>query len=217
MSQSGLYIVIEGNDGTGKTTQVDLLAEYFRGQNREVVVVEEPGSDDPDKSTPIANEIRRLIKDGSLERAPEINLALFSMARRELWHQKIKPSLSGGAVVLSTRNYYSSLAYQGRGEGVSEAEILEMTKLFTDQRYMNPDVMVILTLDHDSRRRRIAQRGELEKPDTFESRPDDFQDRVNQAYIDIAAKRNLTTIDASASIDDIQAQIQQVIENYLQK
>ena len=78
---SGKYIVIEGNDGTGKTTQVELLASYFREQGKEVCVIEEPGSDDPEKSTQSANELRRLIKNGSLERAPEINLGLFSAAR----------------------------------------------------------------------------------------------------------------------------------------
>ena len=87
------------------------------GGGYEVCIVEEPGSDDPEKSTPAANELRRLIKNGDLERAPEINLGLFSAARGEIWREKIKPALDRGAIVLSARNYYSSLAYQGRGEG----------------------------------------------------------------------------------------------------
>ena len=80
---SGTYIVIEGNDGTGKSTQAGLLADYCRQQGREVIIVEEPGSDDPDKTTPIASYLRSLIKNGTLARDPEINLALFSAARRE--------------------------------------------------------------------------------------------------------------------------------------
>ena len=62
MSDAGKYIVIEGNDGTGKSTQVSKLAEYFRSIGRTVCVIEEPGSDDTEKSTPIANELRKVIK-----------------------------------------------------------------------------------------------------------------------------------------------------------
>lgn len=211
MNKEGLYIVIEGNDGTGKSTQVELLAAYLEENGHDVQVVEEPGSDDLDKSTPVANELRKLIKNGSLDRAPEINLALFSAARRELWQQKIAPALGRGAVVLSARNYLSTLAYQGRGEGLSEAEIMRMTALFTDERYMNPSLAVILTLDHSSRKERIAKRGELDHPDTFESRAADFQDRVNQAYVDIAEEWGIRAIDAGGSIDDIQAEIRQIV------
>lgn len=209
---SGTYIVIEGNDGTGKSTQVSLLAEYFREQGRETHIVEEPGSDDPDKSTPVANELRRLIKNGSLQRDGEINVGLFSAARRELWQHKIKPALDRGAVVMSARNYLSTLAYQGRGEGMSQAEIIRMTRIFTDERYMYPDIMLILTLDHATRAKRIAQRGALDNPDTFESRGSDFQDTVNQAYEDIARDYDIRTIDASGTIDDIQTEIRNAIK-----
>ena len=92
----GKYIVIEGNDGTGKSTQAELLADYFRAQNEKTLVVEEPGSSDLSKSTPVANYLRSLIKNGNLARSGEINLALFSAARRELWQQKIAPALEQG-------------------------------------------------------------------------------------------------------------------------
>ena len=205
--RAGRYIVVEGNDGTGKSTQVALLAdEYLRG-GYEVCIVEEPGSDDPEKSTPAANELRRLIKNGDLERAPEINLGLFSAARGEIWREKIKPALDRGAIVLSARNYYSSLAYPGRGEGMDEAEIIRMTRLFTDEHYMQPDVAVILTLSDAARAERIAMRGELKNPDTFESRGDDFQTRVNQAYIDIARQYNIPTIDAGGTVEEVRVAI----------
>ncbi len=191
----GYYIVIEGNDGTGKSTQIELLAEHFRELGREVCVVEEPGSDDLDKSTPVANELRRLIKNGNLARDPEINLGLFSAARHELWCKKIRPALGCGKVVLSSRNYLSTLAYQGRGEGVDEAEILRMTRIFTGERYMHPDAMIVLVLGDAARRERIAERDQLDNPDTFESREQTFQDRVNQAYTDIAKTYDIVTIE----------------------
>ena len=213
---SGKYIVIEGNDGTGKSTQVDLLAEYFKELGEEVCVVEEPGSDDPEKSTQSANELRRLIKNGSLERAPEINLGLFSAARGELWRENIKPALERGAVVLSARNYYSSLAYQGRGEGIDEAEILRMTRVFTDERYMKPDVAIILTLNDEKRSERIGYRGDLENPDTFESRGDDFQERVNRAYMEVAEQYGIMTVDASGTAKEVQAAIRERIAEKMQ-
>lgn len=209
----GKYIVIEGNDGTGKSTQVDLLAEWFIDRGEDVQIVEEPGSDDLEKSTPVANELRRLIKNGNLMRDPEINLALFSAARRELWQEKIQPALGRGAIVLSARNYFSTLAYQGRGEGLDEAEIMRMTRLFTSERYMKPDIMMILTLDDESRAERIAMRGDLENPDTFESREGDFQLRVNHAYAGLARGHGIQTIDAGGTIEEIQMRIQQLIGN----
>lgn len=213
MSEHGKYIVIEGNDGTGKSTQVDLLAEWLRGDGRSVQVVEEPGSDEPDKSTPVANELRAVIKNGSLQRSGEINLALFSAARRELWREKIEPALARGAIVLSARNYLSTLAYQGKGEGLGKQEILRVTRVFTGERYMSPDLTLVLTLGHEGRMRRIAERGELDNPDTFESRGGDFQDRVNDAYVEIAGEMDLPTIDASSPKEDVQQEVRKYIQS----
>ena len=187
---SGTYIVIEGNDGTGKSTQAELLADYCCQQGREVIIVEEPGSDDPGKTTPIASYLRSLIKNGTLARDPEINLALFSAARRELWQQKIEPALKRGAVVISARNYVSTLAYQGYGEGIDTRHIMKITRLFTSERYMRPDCIIILALDNENeRRKRIAKRSQsIDTSDTFESRGSNFQKRVDAAYRIIASK-----------------------------
>ena len=199
----GRYIVIEGNDGTGKSTQVELLAAHFQRQGLTVCVVEEPGSDEPEKSTPVADELRRVIKNGDLVRSPEINVVLFSAARRELWREKIKPALKRGEVVLSARNYISTLVYQGQAEGYDEAEILRLTKLFTDEKYLHPDVMIVLSLSHDKRAKRIAMRGELKNPDTFESRGQDFQEKITNGYLKIAKKYDIPVISADGTIEEI--------------
>ena len=210
--KKGKYIVIEGNDGTGKTTQVELLAEHFRKNGQAVQIVEEPGSDNLTNSTPVANELRKAIKNGSLERSPEINVLLFSAARRELWQKKIAPALNKGKIVLSARNYFSTLAYQGQGEGIDSAEILRLTKLFTNERYMNPDVLIVLVTSHDTRKKRIAKRGALLNPDTFESRNDAFQNTVNNAYAELATKYNLPTINAGQSIEEIHKQLIETVK-----
>ena len=203
MSCVGKYIVIEGNDGTGKSTQVAKLAEYFRARGQTVCVVEEPGSDDPEKSTPIADELRKVIKNGDLARSAVVNVALFSAARRELWREKIRPALERGKIVLSARNYISTLVYQGRGEGYDESEILRLTKLFTDERYLRPDIMIILSLSHDKREGRIAMRGELKNPDTFESRGQDFQEKVDDGYLEIAKDYDIAVVLADGNVEEV--------------
>ena len=203
MASLGKYIVIEGNDGTGKSTQVAKLADYFRERGRTVCVVEEPGSDDPEKSTPIADELRKVIKNGDLIRSAAVNVALFSAARRELWREKIQPALERGEIVLSARNYISTLVYQGRGEGCDESEILRLTKLFTDERYLRPDIMIILSLSHDKREERIAMRGELKNPDTFESRGQDFQEKVDDGYLEIAKEYDIPVVLADGNVEDV--------------
>lgn len=197
--RTGTYIVIEGNDGTGKSTQVELLTRHLQENGHDAIMIEEPGSEDPIKSTPVANYLRSVIKNGSLQRDAEINLALFSAARRELWEHKIAPALGRGAVVLSARNYFSTLAYQGRGEGLDEKHIIEVTRLFTSERYISPDLMLILTLEDEAERAaRINKRGTPESPDTFEARGQYFQSRVNQAYVELAREHSIQTI---ASLD----------------
>ena len=192
----GNYIVIEGIDGTGKSTQVELLARHYQSQGYVVTVVEEPSSDDPAQTTPIAHYLRTVIKNGNLRRDPEINLALLSTARRELWQQIIQPALERGETVLASRNYFSTLAYQGYGEGLSQEHIRHITGLFTSQRYLTPNHLIILTLDDEQERmHRIKQRGTpTTAPDTFETQEKDFQQRVHDGYRILARNHHIPTI-----------------------
>lgn len=208
---TGAYIVIEGNDGTGKSTQVDMLAAWLRERGREVVVIEEPGSDDAAKTTPVANEYRRVLKDGRFKLDPEVNLLLFSAARRELWFHKIEPALQRGVVVLSSRSYVSTLVYQGYGEGVAEDTIISMTKRFTHERYMSPDFVVVLFANDQTRQQRIAERGMTEAVDSFESRDDVFQQKINDGYQTVAKTHNIPLILAERSPADVHQQIIQEI------
>ena len=208
---TGAYIVIEGNDGTGKSTQVDMLAAWLRERGREVVVIEEPGSDDAAKTTPVANEYRRVLKDGRFKLDPEVNLLLFSAARRELWFHKIEPALQRGVVVLSSRSYVSTLVYQGYGEGVAEGAIINMTKRFTSERYMSPDFVVVLFANDQTRQQRIAERGMTEAVDSFESRDDVFQQKINDGYQTVAKTHNIPLILAERSPADVHQHILQEI------
>ena len=199
---NGNYIVIEGTDGTGKSTQVERLAARFDAMGREVVQFHEPGG------VEIANEIRSVIKNGDLARSAFTNLLLFTASRRENWLQTGLPVLERGGVVVSARDYTSTLAYQGYGEGLDVDMITDVTRMATDERYMNPDTTIILDIeDEQERERRIARRGELENPDTFESKDAEFQLRVREAYRDIARKRGLAVISAAQSMSEVEAAI----------
>lgn len=198
----GNYIVIEGQDGTGKTTQADLLQTYLESKNITVIHIKEPGG------SPVAEAIRNVILDSSLPRTSMTNALLFTANRHELWHAVIKPALEAGTWVICTRNYWSTLAYQGYGEGMDVNVISAITKTFTSNKYMQPDYGFILAFDNIAeRQKRIAKRGKLTMPDTFESKENDFQTRVQNAYHSIAEQLAVPVIDASQSIDAIHRDI----------
>jgi dTMP kinase len=204
---AGKYIVIEGTDGTGKSTQVGLLRAALAERGIESIEFHEP------EGAPIADAIRTVIKNGDLERDGYTNLLLFTAARHEIWQQRARPALTEGKWVIAARNYYSTLAYQGYGEGLNRDLIVETTERFTEPLYMQPDHSLILTLnDEAERRKRISQRGELEKPDTFESRDDSFQQRISDGYLAIAQAYNLPLISASQPIDVVSSEIKKHLE-----
>lgn len=201
----GKYIVIEGHDGTGKSTQVELIRERLATRGISSIEFHEP------QGTPIADEIRSIIKNGTLARDGVTNLLLFTAARHEIWNGA-KKALDQGVWVIAARNYFSTVAYQGYGEGLDLDLIIDTTRQFTDDGYMRPDLAVILTLDDENERNnRIGKRGELDHPDTFESRSDKFQQSVRQGYVELAQRMSLPTISAlqspEAICDDIDALI----------
>lgn len=200
-----MYIVIEGQDGTGKSTQAKLLADYFEKQGRKAVVMEEPDGD-----LPQAHDLHDIIltRDYSLE--PLTNVLLFTAARVELWRKIAEPALKRGEVVISARNYWSTLAYQGYGEGISRSKIIRLTKDLLPEKYFTPDHGFILTVPDATRLERQKNRGK--KVETFEARPDSFQQKVNAAYPKIARDFNLHLLDASGSVDDIFAAILKYIQ-----
>ena len=201
----GKYIVIEGHDGTGKSTQVGLIREKLAADGINSIEFHEP------QGSPIADEIRTVIKNGALERDGKTNLLLFTAARHEIW-KHAQAELDKGNWVVAARNYFSTLTYQGYGEGLDLELITSTTALFTNELYMQPDLAIILTLkDEQERAKRISQRGVLDTPDTFESRSEAFQTAVEQGYLAIAKEYSLPIISASQPKEAIASQIYQLI------
>ena len=191
-----MYIVIEGQDGTGKSTQAELLKKHFEGQGKQVVMLEEPDGD-----LPQAHDLHDMILTRGYNLEPSTNVLLFTAARVELWKKIAEPVLKNGGVVISARNYWSTLAYQGYGEGVSRNKIIRITKDLLPEKYVHPDYGFILVVPDEVRLARQKNRGKA--TETFEKKPSEFQQKVNAAYPKIAKEFNLQVIDASATIDEI--------------
>ena len=202
-----MYIVIEGQDGTGKSTQVELFAEYLRAQGKEVLTLHEPDGD-----LPQAHDIHDLIvikgKEYHLE--PLTNLALFMAARIELWRKLAEPVLKEGGVVISARNWWSSLAYQGYGEGVSRSRVARITHDLLPKRYVEPDKAAILTIPDKVREERERKRGKA--LEVYETKGNDFQTRVNHAYETIAKVLDIPVVDASGSIEEVFEELKKLFQ-----
>jgi len=143
----GLFIVLEGIDGTGKSTQTKQLAEWFREQGREVIASREP------TDGPWGTKIRATAATGRL--SPEEELEYFLRDRREHVEQLIAPALAAGKVVILDRYYFSTMAYQG-SRGVDPVEIRRQNEAFAPV----PDLLFILDLDVDTALTRIGGRGD---------------------------------------------------------
>ena len=193
-----MYIVIEGQDGTGKSTQARLIAEHFEKQGREVVVMDEPDGD-----LPGAHDLHDLIlvrgRDYGFDGLT--NVLLFTAARVELWRKVAEPVLRRGGIVVSARNWWSTLAYQGYGEGISRSRISRLTHECLPARYVKPDFGVILKVSDKVRLKRQGGRGKA--AETFEAKPDEFQARVNAGYLAVAKDFDVPVLDASGTIEEV--------------
>jgi len=212
VSARGKYIVIEGSDGTGKSEQAKRITNRLSKQGIKCL---EPPIEEPD-GVPTAAELRKIIKNGHLERDPWTNVILFTAARRLNWLQAMKPALDRGEWVVASRSWISTVTYQGYGEGIAIEKIKSFTREQVSPEYMNPDLAIILTLEDETiRNSRISQRGELEHPDTFESKSSDFQTSMQMGYMRIAQDNNIKTIDASFSLDEVETAIWNEVKTLL--
>jgi dTMP kinase len=172
---NGFFLVLEGGDGSGKTTQVEALAEWIRAKGHEVVVTKEPGS------TPVGKRLRSILLDvsssGLSHRAEAL---LYAADRAEHVESVVRPALERGAVVISDRYIDSSVAYQGAGRDLSPTEIARISRWATDG--LVPHLTVLLDLAPETARERFT-----EAPDRLESEPAEFHDRVRTGFLTLAA------------------------------
>lgn len=193
--QAGHYIVFEGGDAVGKSTAMELVAQKVRTElGMRVLTLEEPDSIRDETGTalvPMAETLRPIIKNGDLGRSALTNIYLFSAARRENWHQVMQRELEAGTWIVAARNWWSTVVYQGIGEGQSLDFIRQFTLEATDARYVQPDHAFILDVNEEERARRIADRKGLHLKDTFEKRPSEFQLAVGNGYRTLAQEEGI--------------------------
>ena len=127
-----------------------------------------------------------------------------------MYYYSLLPVLKDGGIVISARNYWSTLAYQGYGEGVSRSKIIRITKDLLPERYVHPDYGFILTVPDKVRYERQKGRGKAEE--TFEKKPNEFQQKVNAAYPKIAHEFGVKILDASGTIEEIFAEIKSYLK-----
>lgn len=202
----GRYIVLEGGDGTGKSTQLKLLLEWLRGCGIDCLLIEEPGG------APMSEALRVLIKDKTIVRDPKTNVLMFMAARVELGPTFDK--LKNGAWILSSRSYLSTIAYQGYGEGVDVEKIKQTAALWLPEVYLKPDREIILSLsDPAVNHARLQERNATAaQADTFESKGLEFADRVQQGYVELAQQNNRHLINADRSVEEIASDIRHIVQ-----
>lgn len=206
--ERGRYIVGEGGDGTGKSTQIEKLQTRLADIGIRSIQIHEPDGFEGSNILGLprvdrAIELRKVIKDGTIERSPWQNVLWFTESRKHNWEKAMLPALKMGVWVLAARNHISTKVYQGLAEGVPLDEIDEITRKEVGEQYLIPDVTVVFDTDQSTREARISLRGALETPDTFEMRGMDFQQKINDGYRTIAKKYNYPIIDASRSINEV--------------
>lgn len=190
----GLFIVVDGIDGTGKSTQVRRLGAWYQAHGREVVLSREP------TDGPWGLKLRESAATGRLSADEELHY--FLNDRRQHVAEIIAPSLAAGKVVILDRYYFSTMAYQG-SRGMDIAEIRRLNEAFAPV----PDLLLILDLDVDSAHSRIGARGDT--ANEFEKR--DSLTRCREIFLSLKDEPFARIIDSNGSLDEVESRIHAAI------
>ena len=209
---AGRFIVFDGPDGSGKSTQLVLLREYLTGQGVEVTVVRDPGG------TPIGQRIRSILLDKAHgEMTVECELMLYMASRAQLVAQVVRPALESGRCVLGDRYISATVAYQGAG-GVSAEAIRQAGMIAVGPTW--PDLTIILDLPVETGLSRVSSRSrrtseEFGRHDRMESRDIAFHEAVRSLFLDQAAEQaeKFAVVDAEGSIEEVHQRLRDLLEN----
>jgi dTMP kinase len=211
--RKGLFISFEGTEGSGKSTQVSLLAEHLRFQGYTVRTIREPGG------TPIGEEIRHTLKHSADNEAmtAETELLLMNASRAQLVREVIRPALEAGEIVICDRFYHSTIAYQGYGRQLD----LNMVNAIIDVAVgdTRPDIALLFVVQHEITSDRLLKR-QSTLPfmrDRIEEADRSFFERVARGYQAIAAAEpgRIQRIDASGTVAEIKSAIWKILQGRL--
>ena len=200
---AGTFLVLDGPDGAGKTTQAARLAAFLRDRGRTAVVLREPGA------TPAGEAIRDLLLDPETEIGSRAEMLLYQAARAQIIEAVVRPHLDDGKVVILDRFGYATAAYQGYGLGLDVREIHTVTRIATGG--LEPDHVFILDLPPE------VGLARLDGPkDRIEQRPLEYHQRVRDGFL--AEARLLgdraTLIDTTHTLEEVAAAIRAVAERF---
>jgi dTMP kinase len=202
----GFFITLEGIDGCGKSTQLDMLAESLRQRGFEVLTTRQPGG------TGIGQNIRALMIKEHNRLEPLAEVLLMMADRAQHVSEIIKPNLEAGRIVISDRYTDSSVAFQGYGRGLAIEKVEELNHLATGG--LTPDLTLLFDLEPESARRRLDNRVEKQTSDDspmkgFDEEKEEFHARVRQGYFDIAEKYadRFQVISANQTIAEIHEKV----------
>ena len=197
---AGLFITLEGGDGSGKSTQSALLAEWLSGQGRTVMLTREPGGTD------LGNEIRDIVLHRRGDIAPRAEALLYAADRAHHIATKVRPALDRGEIVLQDRYLDSSVAYQGAGRVLEPGEVRNLSLWAAED--LLPDLTILLDLDESVGRDRLRVRT---KYDRLEDEKQDFHARVRAAYLELAAAEpvRFIVLNATDSVESLASAIRE--------
>ncbi len=206
-----MIISFEGIDGSGKSTQAHRLMARLSREAKEIMYVREPGG------TEVSERIRDVLLDPSLTIFPFAEMLLFSAARSQLVQEKIKPFHARGGIIICDRFFDSTVAYQGGGRGVADADWLESFQR-TVTAGVWPDRTYLVDITVTEATKRLASRsGEKRLADRMEQAGGPFFERVRATYLSLAEKdpKRYVVIDGSGSEDEVESQIWKDVSSLL--
>jgi dTMP kinase len=207
---SGTFITFEGIDGSGKSTQMRLLASSLRLQGYEVATTREPGG------PPLGNRLRAALLDSQEHVDPLTELLVFAADRAQHVRVLLRPALESDHIVLSDRYADATVAYQGGGRGFSQQLISEIVALATEG--LKPDLTLLFDLPvADCGARTKRRTADKQKADRLDAEDSDFHTRVRNAYLQIAAAEpeRFRIIETNGAVEETHARVKEIVSAFL--
>ncbi len=200
----GLFITFEGADGCGKTTQLNLLKEYFEKVGKDVVLTREPGAKG------LGEHVRKILLNYDGVVSDRCESFLFLADRAQNVDVIVNPAINDGKIVLCDRHTDSTVAYQGYGRGLDINEINMLNNLATGG--IKPDLTLVFDVDIETSMQRVGK-----EKDRMENSGNDFFDRVRKGYLQIAKQEpdRVKVIDSTQSIEDVHEDVIKIINSYM--
>lgn len=208
---AGTFITFEGIDGSGKSTQLRLLANFLRSQGSDVLVTREPGG------TPVGLRLRAALLDAQEQVDPLTELLVFAADRAQHVRRVLRPGLEAGKIILSDRYADATKAYQGAGRGFSPELISEIVQLATEG--LTPDLTLLFDLSVTESSGRTRRRSEgKQKGDRLDSEDAEFHTRVREAYLALAEKEpeRFRIIAANGSLEETHERVKEIVVPFLE-